>query len=568
MENIISITILKNWIHNYFKERLPVRKKNEMIKNIKSNWFFPISALAFFGLNIPKSLDYFIGLIISISASIVVSSQIPSIINHYKPIKMWIWIISVLSAFGICWNGQIAFNRRWIISSTIKNIAENLPANFDFVLIVSIFAAIIAIPFVYFYVQLFWKKMGDIFSELNIFKNITIFEWCIYCFLILLSFTFIISAFLKTEAFYGTTYDFDCIYTSDSHAIVTSNAYMTLMHPENDFRQPLFAVFAAPFTGIPFLFGKLFNVSVSVQAILLNLVQVSMMFVANIMLAKILKLKPYSRICFMLLISNTYTYLLFSLMMEQYIIAYFWLVICLYQITEKNHLERVTLWGAGGTLLTSMVLTPFMSKINPFKNFKAWLKDMINYGMDFILIILAFGRFDTLNLASRKHLLDFLGQHLKTLDKFKQYTAFVKNYFIAPDAEVNYIFTDHISWQLKPIKEISVIGVIILLFVFVSAFLNRKKLSSMLATSWIVLSITVLLLLGWGTAENGLILYELYFGWAFLVLLVQLVELIEVSLKINFLVPLFSIIFTIIFAIINIPEIIKMINFAITYFPT
>ena len=37
-------------------------------------------------------------------------------------------------------------------------------------------------------------------------------------------------------------------------------------------------------------------------------------------------------------------------------------------------------------------------------------------------------------------------------------------------------------------------------------------------------SIAILLLFGWGTAENGLILYSLYFGWAYFVLLFQLVE--------------------------------------------
>ena len=568
MERMCSITILEKRISNYFKERLTVRKKNEIIRNLKCNWYFPISALAFFGLSISKSLDYFIGLIISICASIVVSSQIPSIIDLTRQKKPWLCMISVLSAFGICWNGQITFYKRWVNFSISKLIAEILPANINFGLIISIFAAIISIIFVYFYTLLFWEKMSNIFFELNLSQDITVFECGIYCFLILLSFIFVISAFLQTEAFYGTKYNFDIIYTSDSSSIVINNAYMTLMHPENDFRQPLFAVFSAPFTGIPFLIGSLFNVSLSVQAILLNLVQVCMMFLANFMLAKLLMLKSYSRVCFMLLISNTYTYLLFSLMMEQYIIAYFWLVICLIQINEKNNLDRLTLWGAGGTLLTSMILLPFMSNKNPFKYFRTWFREMISYGMDFIFIILAFGRFEVFNLSSRKHLMNYTGQHITTMDKLKQYTAFIKNYYIAPDAGVNHIFTNHISWQMKPIKDVNMIGVIIILLVISSAFMNRKKKSSILAISWIVLSIIVFLLLGWGTSENGLILYELYFGWAFLVLLVQLVELIEIKLNINFLVPLFSIVFAIIFAMINVPAIMEMINFAITYYPT
>lgn len=92
-------------------------------------------------------------------------------------------------------------------------------------------------------------------------------------------------------------------------------------------------------------------------------------------------------------------------------------------------------------------------------------------------------------------------------------------------------------------------------------------MSSLLAAGWIVLSIVMLLGLGWGTAENGLILYELYFGWAFLVLLFQLVEKIEDRLNVNFLVPVFSIGSAVILAVINIPAIMEMVYFAITYYP-
>ena len=80
-------------------------------------------------------------------------------------------------------------------------------------------------------------------------------------------------------------------------------------------------------------------------------------------------------------------------------------------------------------------------------------------------------------------------------------------------------------------------------------------------------SIVILFGLGWGTKENGSILYALYFGWAFLVLLFQLVEKIAEKWNLRFLVPLVTAGCTVAFAVTNIPAIIEMIRFAIQYYP-
>ena len=106
-----------------------------------------------------------------------------------------------------------------------------------------------------------------------------------------------------------------------------------------------------------------------------------------------------------------------------------------------------------------------------------------------------------------------------------------------------------------------------MLLAIVSAVLNRDKKSSLLSAGWVAFSVVMLLGLGWGTQENGLILYALYFGWAFLVLLFQLVEKTEDKLNIKFLVPVFSIGCTVVLAVVNIPAILEIVNFAITYFP-
>ena len=170
--------------------------------------------------------------------------------------------------------------------------------------------------------------MLKIFSEVGIFSGIKVTEWIVYGVLLTASFSLMIVSFAQTEAFYGTEYAFDIIYTSDSPSLVKGNVYLALTHAENDLRQPLFAVFAAPFIGIPYLFGRLFVTTASVQAMLVNSVQVIMLFVANSILAKMMKLSPMKRICFILLTCCTYTHLLFTLICGN---QAKWLCFCLWQ---------------------------------------------------------------------------------------------------------------------------------------------------------------------------------------------------------------------------------------------
>lgn len=528
----INLTITRKitaWINQSLKEKLRESRKTEIIANLKRNWYYPISAMAFFCVNATLTPGYFVGLLIAFIAALVVASQIPSIIAFTRKNCMGLQITAIMTALGICWFGQTYFYTEWNTSPKTQALGAMLPARIDFPGIVSVFGAAVAVFFVYFWVLIFWREMTRIISETGVFNDLNTLEWIVYGLLIIASIVLVVTSFARTEAFYGTEYRYDIIYTSDSPSLVKGNVWLALTHSENDVRQPLFAVFAAPFIGIPYLAGKLFGVSASVLAMLINIAQIVMLFSANFILIKMMKLNQVKRICFMLLTSFTYTHLLFSLMMEQYIVAYFWLIFCMYLISVKRQPDRIALWGAGGTLLTSMILLPAMSEKSFIKNFKEWFLDMVRYGLEFVAMVLVFCRFDVIfNLISEASLLKkFVGRNLTMMEKFCQYTAFIKNCFVAPDAGVNTTAVDHISWQLNTVTGINFAGIVILALVIVSAVLNRDKKSSLLAAGWVAFSVVMLFGLGWGAKENGLILYSLYFGWAFLLLLFQLVEKIE-----------------------------------------
>lgn len=559
---------LRNTV-SYFLERiLPVRKKEDLASNLKRNLLFPMSALFFFCLNATLSVGYMLAVLIAFAASIITASQIRDLFALKERGGMSVKITSFLCAVGICLSLQSTFRADWSVSSKIRDIEAALPFKCDIPGIISVILAVGAVGFVYVCVRLFLRQMKRIFADTKIAAGISRGEIIAYSLLILSSLALMTGAFLSSQAFYGTDFSYDIIYTSDSPSLIQGNAYMSLTHPENDLRQPLFAVFSAPFTGIPYLIGRLFSLPASVSAMLLNSVQILMLFAANFMLAKMMDLNGTGRICFMVLSSITYTHLLFVLMMEQYIIAYFWLIFCIYLICEKKP-ERLALWGAGGTLLTSLVLLPAMSDKSPVKNFKAVLSDTVKYGLGFAAFLLMFGRFDVIwNLWTKiSELGRFTGQSVTWRDKLFQYTGFVQNYFIAPDAGVNTSVHKFVSWQLNPPTRISAAGIVILILCLISAWLNREKKSSRFAAFWMGFSVIMLFCLGWGTKENGLILYSLYFGWAFLALLFQLVCKIGEKLRLRFLVPALTALCAAVLAFTNIPAIAQMIRFAVSYYP-
>lgn len=556
-----------NWANRIRECCLPVQNPSEMADNLKRNWYFPISAGAFFCISARMELGYYLAMVIALVGAVIVASQISSVWQMTWKKSSGIRLVSLLSACGTCWAGFNGFMRAWQASPQTKALDALLPIPMQ---IICIFGAAAALFFVYFYTVLFWSKMKEMIPIQDLLWDATKIEWVVYG--ILLAGTLIYSGlvFSATDAFYGTAFEYDVIYTSDSPAIVAGNAYLVLTHLQNDIRQPLFAVFGAPFLGIPYLLGRLAGGSAVVSAVLMNSVQVGMLFAANFILTKVLELDARKRICWMVLSCCTYTHLLFCLMMEQYIIAYFWLVLCIYVICKFRQPDRFSLWGAGGTLLTSMVLLPLMSGKHPIREFKAWFLDMVRIGMEFVAVMLIFCRFDVIFglVKTLSELNTFTGHSLTWQDKLYQYTAFVSGIFMAPEAGEGIAFTDaHISWQMEPICAVSTVGIAIVLLALLSAVLNWKKKSTRIAIGWIGFSMVMLVGLGWGTAENGLILYALYFGWAYFVLLFQLAEWIEEMTRVKWLIPAVSAVTGVCLLCVNIPAIAETISFAITNFP-
>ncbi len=563
----VSCRALSNTLIQVGK-KLPEKEKSQMAINLKRNWFLPISATSFFLLYSHSNIEYLFSLLIAVFISVIIATQIKSFAFLVWKGRYAIHFVSCLTTIGICVFGRSAFYSSYSHFSKIGALEELLPI-MDILSFTSYILAVFSSIFLYGLLLLFWQAMTKVFHKNKELIEASRLECIVYTAIVALSIVFMVTVFVRTDAFYGTKFFYDVIYTSDSPLLVKNNAYLNLTHSENDLRQPLFAVFSAPFIGAPFLIGKLLGGSSTVVAILMNSIQIIMFVFSNLVLAKMMRLNSRRRVCFMLLITATYTYGIFSLMMEQYVIAYFWLILCIYLYCKKVRPERFVLCAAGGTLLTSLVMLPLLSKKRLIEDLKGWISDMTSYGVEFAFLLLMFCRFDIIikffvnvNFLSR-----FTGQNVGVTNKTLQFVEFVRNCFVSPNAGVDYVCENHVAWLQKPVTDVSLIGVILLILTVISAVINWKKISARLFAGWVVFSVVMLLIFGWGTAENGLILYSLYFGWAYIALLFQLVEKIEETFRIPHLVPIVSVGAAGLLATFNIPAIIEMTRFAVEYYP-
>ena len=209
-------------------------------------------------------------------------------------------------------------------------------------------------------------------------------------------------------------------------------------------------------------------------------------------------------------------------------------------------------------MLTSGIVFPLISEI---KNFKKYVIDAFKCLGVFLSVLTIGGQFPQLFLMLNNFnsLTSSFAKKVGFVDKFYQFINFVKGIIIAPKGKIMEVL-NHPSYQLVEVKNIMIVGVVILLIVILGYILNKKNKFANFCILWVIFSAVLLLLIGWGTAENGLILYSLYFAFAYLSLFFLFFRSIIKNDKIF---GIFIILMSLIILMCNIPELINILSFGI-----
>ncbi len=575
------------------------------LSQIKSHPVFFISLGALLALEIPLTKIGCVFVALQFLFCLFFAGKAADIFELKQNCSIGMRLFSLITALGICLYGYQAFIPMQSGSGLGIRASDILFYEFGISryyadVAVSLLVALCALYSVYILCCAFFKKLKLIFSEGKILSDCKLFELILYLIIFLCTCAVVTYAYSNSNAFFWKDGEMmsDIIYTSDGPLIVSQgNALLKLVHWANDRHQFMFAIFAAPFTGAAYLISNIFSFIPQAKYLFPEYAQVLLLLTANFLLAKTATITTIRRICFMLITTFAFSYMLFSVMIEQYIVVYFWLMLFVYQLSEKKRADNFVLIGAGGSMISSLALTPWSSEHHPIKHFGKWFSDMFKSGLAFISAALTGGLFNLCMLSSvvLKIASDGIFKNSRILSEaFRQFTLMIQGFFIAPASGVwhlyddlmvwlnsvspelgseiystfhdQYGFIEHYSWQVLP-GPVSICGIIILSLVCISFLVNRHDRLCQIAFYWAVISAVFLLVFEMGANENGGILYALYFGWAYLVLLFRLIVKIEEKFHCKVLVPITTAAFVICSIIYNIPAIYDMIDFAVTYYP-
>ena len=518
---------------------------------VSISMFFLILVLSNYITSIKRFIEYNI-LGAFLGAIVLFITLIKS--NKIKKIKKKTLI---LSFFIACYSMRhfINVNINWINLLITEFISDSLCNIFIFML------GIFALPALIYFCYLFLEKVFPKIKKfiLNLEKTEKIYLLIIFFISLLLS---IVICFSTTAFTFSMDKSplYDIIFTSDSSLLVADDAFINFSHPENDLRQPLFGVFSFPFGIVAhFLSDFLFITNGQSYFVILIVMQFLLNAITTIMLGRLLKLEDKHKKYFYLLFSVSFPYLIFSLVLEQYSIALFYLILTIYIANNYKGINYLYA-GATGTLLTSGIIFPLITK---FKSLKQWIKDVFKCFLAFVGIVIFSGQF--LQILDIRNKISAFSQYTGVqpmLEKIYKFTEFISSIFVGTNGCVSFE-GGYASYRLLVPERINYFGLIIFPLIIVSYILNKKNKMAKLSFVWILFSILVLVLIGWGQPENGLILYSLYFSWAYLILIYLLIKKIFIKERIFKLVMIITILLMSYF---NFSEFIKIILFAIKYY--
>lgn len=552
-------------LNNLFPEKNIAKIK----RNLSQNFLLPISGFFYFVMHLNFNLNdinvngQITSLALIFLMLMLISSQSESLVTLISKSNNYIKIFALLSSFGIINIARLDFRAKLV----------SLFSNFDIskIRILTFFISLLSFVFIFLCLIYLYTYLLRIIVDNNLFGNVNRIECFVYAALLILVYLYITIVFYKTDAFYSPKYRYDAIFTSDSGYISSSNSYMNLLNVENDLRQPLFAVFAAPFTSIAYFAGYIFRLSYPKVALLTNFVQNLILFISTFLLAQTMNLKGIKRISFILFFYSTFTYLLFTLLMEQYVFAFFWLVLTIFLFSKEKFSykeSKLAFIGASGTLLTNIAILPItlLSENINFeqlkKKFRNHYKIYVLFLILFLLSIILFFRLDVLLNISKKteFLSQFTGKELDTQHKIFQYFMFLRNIFITPELVPNLV-------KQSEVTNINSIGLLVFFISIASVLINFRKKHIKISAYWMLFSIGILVILGWGTQENGLVLYSLYFGWPYFILVYDFIWAVSKKIKKENYFPYFMIFLIITLLIINIPSMINLLKIARLLYP-
>ncbi|MCL1805644.1 MAG: hypothetical protein FWG28_06570 [Clostridiales bacterium] len=389
---------------------------------------------------------------------------------------------------------------------------------------------------------------------------------------VVVSMALIFIVYSRTNLFYLPARDghivlYDAVFTSDSGILMETNAFANLNAGENDLRHPLFGLFSMPVGIVASWIAYCFRSHELAYVLSLSFLQVLALLLAMVLVSRLAGLRHLDQIAFLLLYYISFPSMLFLLTIEQYIMALFWLMLYLYAVTAGKGASGpwlgICFAGASGSLLTSGFFIFFSPREGGWKQ---GLLTILKTGLAFCAFVAAFGQLPLFTGAvpALRRLSRFAAAGLPFMEKLQLYLKFVADCLLAPGGAASHAYA-HASYQLPAPEGLSRVGIALLVLALAGFALNYKNKFCLMSLSWVLFSFCLLCLAGWGAEENGMILYSLYFSWAFLALIFA--GLTKALAKHPFIRFGLAAAAFLVVAAVNIQELRELIRFGFFYYP-
>lgn len=444
-----------------------------------------------------------------------------------------------------------------------------IPSEFFFnliVLVICVLSVFALFSFLYAFYCYIWNYIKHLdFSGNRIDKYYLIIVGALFALAIIVVYLHT-NVFSFSQTSDGTSALTDAIYGTDSHMLLLQNAFLSPYSYENDIRQFLFGVFSAPFAILAYVLSKILFFLPNGYAICLSIIQGVLILLFIVMLVRLLKVKGMTKIFILAIFTLTYPTFCFSLCIEQYAFAQFYLILFLYNYFNRREESRyLSYTAATGALSTSGILFFLIPRRRGFIN---WMKEIGYAFLSFCSVFVIFGKLSYLFDMSEdvRFLMQFTGPTLTFQDKLLQFFNFIPTCLIGPDTVVAIGGYGTEICQVAPVTALNLLGVILLILVVVGFLINYKNAYARICAFWVAFSFVLMCIIGWGASEQtSFFLYSLYFSWAYVSLLILLVQKLLAKWK-RARYTVYSISIGLL-AIINIPAIYDVICFGIQYYP-
>ena len=83
------------------------------MRNLRRNWFFPLSVAAFFCLQITLfQFSHVLSILLAVLAAVAVAGKTPSLVQYLREQRPWFLIFCLLTSIGVCLGAADVFTLR------------------------------------------------------------------------------------------------------------------------------------------------------------------------------------------------------------------------------------------------------------------------------------------------------------------------------------------------------------------------------------------------------------------------------------------------------------------------